>query len=205
VGASGGSSPGLPGGLGFQLAGAFSQNAEHDLSHGGYLLLSGTIFGLLRRERRYGRIRGPALRAPAPAVSGEPAPLSSQPCGLLQGRDATLGVALLLRRSLWLVCRPATTQGNGGIMPAPGRRAGQGFSSPSAGPESGPNMQDGALGIILPLGAQQVGLQHLRRADSNSARGLRPKRSGQPAPGSALDAEVHAWCRCPVRLAKPAL
>ena len=35
------------------------------------------------------------------------------------------------------------------------------------------------------------------RADSNSARGLRPKRSGQPAPGSAWGDEAHWWCRCP--------
>jgi len=31
-------------------------------------------------------------------------------------------------------------------MPAPGRQAGQGFSSPSAGTESGPNMRDDTLG-----------------------------------------------------------
>jgi hypothetical protein len=34
-------------GLGFQVAGAFSLQAEHDLSHAGYLLLSGSILGLL--------------------------------------------------------------------------------------------------------------------------------------------------------------
>jgi len=43
------------------------------------------------------------------------------------------------------LCRPATTQWNGGIVPAPGHRAGQGFSSPSADPESGPNLRDSAL------------------------------------------------------------
>jgi hypothetical protein len=32
---------------GFQVAGAFSLQAEHDLSHAGYLLLSGSILGLL--------------------------------------------------------------------------------------------------------------------------------------------------------------
>jgi len=45
-------------GPGFQMAGAFSLQAEHDLSHAVYLLLSGSILGLPRRERRCGRIRG---------------------------------------------------------------------------------------------------------------------------------------------------
>jgi hypothetical protein len=55
----GGDADGQGVGLGFQVAGAFSQNAEHNLSHaGGYLLYSGTILGLLRRCGRYGRIRG---------------------------------------------------------------------------------------------------------------------------------------------------
>jgi hypothetical protein len=45
-------------GPGFQMAGAFSLQAEHDLSHALCLLLSGSTLGLLRRERRCGRIRG---------------------------------------------------------------------------------------------------------------------------------------------------
>jgi hypothetical protein len=47
-------------GPGFQMAGAFSLQAEHNLSHAGYLLLCGSILGLLRRERRCVRIRGVA-------------------------------------------------------------------------------------------------------------------------------------------------
>ena len=45
-------------GLGFQVTGALNLKAEHDFTHAGYLLRSGSILGLLRRERRYGRIRG---------------------------------------------------------------------------------------------------------------------------------------------------
>jgi hypothetical protein len=45
-------------GPGFQVAWTLSLQAEQDLSHAGYLLFSGSILGLLRRERRYGRIRG---------------------------------------------------------------------------------------------------------------------------------------------------
>jgi hypothetical protein len=49
-------------GPGFQMAGAFSLQAEHDLSHAVYLLLSGSILGLLRRSGRCERLRetGPA-------------------------------------------------------------------------------------------------------------------------------------------------
>jgi hypothetical protein len=48
----------LPGGPGHQKAGAFSLQAEHDLSHAVYLLLSGSTLGRLRRERRCARLRG---------------------------------------------------------------------------------------------------------------------------------------------------
>jgi len=43
----GGDADGQGLGLGFQVAGAFSLQAEHDLSHAGYLLLSASILGLL--------------------------------------------------------------------------------------------------------------------------------------------------------------
>ena len=54
------------------------------------------------------------------------------------------------------VCRPATTQQNGGAMPAPRDPVGQGFSTPSAGPESGPNLRDGIL-ACRPVTTQQNG------------------------------------------------
>ena len=47
---------------GFQVAGAFSLQAEYDFSHAGYLLLSGSIFGLFLRFCGCGWIRGTALR-----------------------------------------------------------------------------------------------------------------------------------------------
>jgi hypothetical protein len=43
---------------GFQMAGAFSLQAEHDLSHAVYLLLSGSILGLPSRSGGCMRIRG---------------------------------------------------------------------------------------------------------------------------------------------------
>ncbi len=45
-------------GLGFQMPGAFSQYAKHDLAHAGYFLLVGSIFGLLRGRCVCGWIRG---------------------------------------------------------------------------------------------------------------------------------------------------
>jgi hypothetical protein len=45
-------------GPGFQMAGAFSLQAEHDLSHALYLLLSGSILGLPTRSGGCVRIRG---------------------------------------------------------------------------------------------------------------------------------------------------
>jgi hypothetical protein len=47
-------------GLGFQVAGAFSLQAEHDLSHAVYLLLSGSILGLPSRSGGCLQIRGTA-------------------------------------------------------------------------------------------------------------------------------------------------
>jgi hypothetical protein len=43
----GGDADGQGVGLGFQVAGAFSHNAEHDLSHAGVSPFSGSILGLL--------------------------------------------------------------------------------------------------------------------------------------------------------------
>jgi len=46
------------------------------------------------------------------------------------------------------VRRPATTQRNGGTMPAPGYPVGQDFQAPAAGPELGLNMRDSTPGAI---------------------------------------------------------
>jgi hypothetical protein len=53
-------------GPGFQMAGAFNLQAEHDLSHAVYLLLSGSIFGLLSGSGGCVRIRGTAPAGTCP-------------------------------------------------------------------------------------------------------------------------------------------
>ena len=62
-------------GPGFQMAGAFSLQAEHDLSHAVYLLLSGSILDLLRRSGRCEGIRGtgPAGTCPCRLKRASPA------------------------------------------------------------------------------------------------------------------------------------
>jgi hypothetical protein len=62
-------------GLGFQVAGTLSLQAEHDLTQGGYLPLAGSILGLRRRERRCGRIRasGPTGTCPCRLRRANPA------------------------------------------------------------------------------------------------------------------------------------
>ena len=66
-------------GLGFQLAGALSLQAEHDLTQGGISLLAAPSLACCGKSAGAAGYRQAALRAPALAGSGEPNPPSSQP------------------------------------------------------------------------------------------------------------------------------